>query len=113
MECSECESNHIKIKMVIERESRIIYVSGVIANLSTVHEGQRGYSEEVKQECLRMYVNGMGFRGIERMKRRHHTTIINWVKQAGRLLPGYDAPETIPHVGELDELETLLFLRDR
>lgn len=51
------------------------------------YETQIGYSEEVKRECLKMYVNGMGFRGIERVTNVHHTTIISWVKQVGKLLP--------------------------
>ena len=53
-----------------------------------------------------MYVNGMGFRAIERVKGVHHTTVIYWVKQLGEQLD--DAPEEleIPEVGELDELET-------
>jgi hypothetical protein len=34
--------------------------------------------------------------------------IINWVKQVGELLPTAYAPEIIPLVGELDELETLI-----
>ena len=34
-----------------------------------------------------MYVNGMGFRGIERVKGVHHTTVISWVKEVGELLP--------------------------
>ena len=47
-----------------------------------------------------MYVNGMEFRGIERVKDMHHTTVITWVKQVGELLPdGYD-PDTIPTVGK-------------
>ncbi len=33
------------------------------------------------------------------------TTIITWVKEVGKLLPNADDPETIPEVGELDELE--------
>jgi len=36
---------------------------------SPVHRGLRttkGYSDEVKRKCLKMYVNGMSFRGIER-----------------------------------------------
>jgi hypothetical protein len=50
----------------------------------------------------------MGFRAIERVKNVHHTTIINWLKQLGKLLPNvYDA-ETNPEVGELDELETFV-----
>ncbi len=48
----------------------------------------------IQQECLKMYVNGMGFRDIERVKKVHHTTIINWVKQVGKLLPDCDEPQT-------------------
>ena len=47
----------------------------------------------------------MEFRGIERVTRVYHTTVINWVKQVGELLPNAYDPETIPEVGELDELE--------
>jgi hypothetical protein len=50
----------------------------------------------------------MGFRGIERSKGVHHTTIINWVKSVGKLLPAAYDPETIPEVGELDEVETFV-----
>jgi hypothetical protein len=58
-----------------------------------------------------MYVNGMGFRAIERVKGVHHTTIINWVKQVGALLPTAYDPEIIPEVGELEELETFVRLK--
>lgn len=51
----------------------------------------KGYSDEIKRECLEMYVNGIGFRAIERVKKVHHTTVINGVKQVGNSLP--DAPE--------------------
>ena len=50
----------------------------------------------------------MGLRAIERIKGVHHISIINWVKQVGELLPNAYAPETIPMVGELDELETFV-----
>ena len=55
-----------------------------------------------------MYLNGMGFRGIERVTDIHHTTVINWVKQAGKNLPDAYQPEEIPKVGELDELQTFV-----
>lgn len=38
----------------------------------------------------------------------HHTTVIYWVKQVGNHLPDAYAPDTIPQVGELDELETFI-----
>jgi hypothetical protein len=50
-----------------------------------------------------MSVNGMGFRAIERVKNVHHTTIINGVKQVGKLLPYFSDAERTPLVGELDE----------
>lgn len=55
-----------------------------------------------------MYVNGMRFRGIERVKGVHHTTVITWVKQIGELLPDAYEPDVPPEVGELDELETFV-----
>jgi len=64
------------------------------------------YSDEVKRECLKMYGNGMGLRGIERVKAVHHTAVITWVKQVGERLADAYEPQTIPQVGELDELET-------
>ena len=33
---------------------------------------------------------------------------MNWVKEVGKLLPDAYDPETIPQVGELDELETFI-----
>ena len=55
-----------------------------------------------------MYVNGMGFRAIGRVKGVSHVAIMNWVKQVGELLPNAYEPENIPQVGELDELETFV-----
>ena len=73
-----------------------------------VYSPPKGYSEEVKQSCLRSYVNGMGFRAIERDKGVHHTTIIYWLKQIGSILPDAPPVEETPLVGELDELETFV-----
>ena len=56
------------------------------------YQAQQGDAEEIKKECLLMYVNGMGFRAIERIKGVHHTSIINWVKQVGELLPDAYTP---------------------
>jgi insertion element IS1 protein InsB len=62
--------------------------------------------ETIKRDCLKMYVNGIGLRAIEWVKGVHHTTVVNWVKQVGKLLPDVYDPEVILEVGELDELQT-------
>ena len=106
MQCPECKSHHIR-KNGINRQGKQNYICvncsrQFIDNYHEVH----GYSDEVRNECLTMYVNGMGFRAIARVKKIHHTTIINWLKQVGELLPNSYCPEVTPKVGELDELET-------
>ena len=69
---------------------------------------ERSYPPEVRQLCLKMYLNGMGLRGIERVTEIHHTTVMNWIKEAGIKLP--DAPEEgeIPEITEIDELQTFV-----
>ncbi|NEP44237.1 MAG: IS1 family transposase, partial [Okeania sp. SIO2H7] len=55
-----------------------------------------------------MYVNGMGFRAIERITGVSRTTIIDGVKLVGTLLPDTYEAETMPEVGELEQLETFV-----
>lgn len=46
----------------------------------------RGYSEDAKQICLKMYCDGAGLRAIERATGISHNTVSNWVRQAGLTL---------------------------
>ncbi|NES92551.1 MAG: hypothetical protein F6K13_26755 [Okeania sp. SIO2B9] len=55
-----------------------------------------------------MYVNGMGFRAIEIITGVSRTTIMDGVKLVGTLLPDAYEAETIPEVGELNQLETFV-----
>ena len=50
----------------------------------------------------------MGFRQIERCTDVSHNSVINWVKEVGQQLPEHPSIETIPEVGELDELQTFV-----
>jgi len=107
MECPDCKSNHINKKGRQKGKQNYICVKCGRPFIES-DEFPRGYAQEIKQKCLKMYVNGMGFRGIERVTGVHNTTIMNWVKQVGELLPNYYEPELTPTVGELDELETFV-----
>ncbi len=82
------------------------------------------YSNDVKQLCIKMYLNGMGLRDIEReiggrillpptlsrVTEIHHTTVMGWVREAGSKLP--DVPklesEDKPEITDLDELQTFV-----
>lgn len=49
-----------------------------------------------------------GFRAIERVKKVHHTTVINWVKELGNTLPYTPENDEIPEITQIDELETFI-----
>jgi transposase-like protein len=107
MQCPECGGTHIRKNGKKKgKQNHICVTCG--RQFIDQYEPQRGYSDEVKRHCLRQYVNGMGFRAIERTTGVHHTTIITWVKQVGERLPEAYAPDTVPEVGELDEMETFV-----
>lgn len=107
IECPECKSVRINKNGCKRGKQNYICVECGRQFIEN-YESPRGYAQEIKQECLTMYVNGMGFRAIERVKGIHNTTIMDWVKQVGELLPDYYDPELTPEVGELDELETFV-----
>lgn len=107
MQCPECGATHIRKNGKRKGKQNHICVD-CGRQFIVDYEPHRGYSDEVRRECLKMYVNGSGFRAIERVTSVHHTTVITWVKQVGELLPDAYAPETTPEVGELDELETFV-----
>lgn len=108
MECPNCKGIHIRKNGKNKQgKQNHIYVSCGRQFIED-YEFHQGYSDEIQQKCLTMYVNGMGFRAIERVMNVHHTTIILWVKQVGELLPDAYEPEVAPQVGELDELETFV-----
>jgi transposase-like protein len=106
MKCPECESSHIRKNG--KRRGKQNHVCVDCGRQFIDSYTPRGYSDEVKRECLKMSVNGTGFRAIERVKGVHHTTVLYWLKQVGSQLPDAPPLETIPEVGELDELETFV-----
>ena len=67
-----------------------------------------GYQESIQEHCLELYVNGMGFRAIERVTGVNHNPVINWVKKVGTSLPNAPESAEIPEVTQVDELETFV-----
>jgi transposase-like protein len=60
-----------------------------------------GYAAETRQLCIRMHLNGLSFRAIERVTGISRATIMLWVKQAAQDLP--QDPETSPKDTQVDK----------
>ena len=103
MKCPQCNSNKI-IKNGYRRKKQS-YRCRQCGRQFVEFPKIKPYSPEIKRLCLKMYLNGMGLRGIEQITEIHHTTIINWIKEAKTTeteLP--DVPENkIPQNSETDK----------
>jgi transposase-like protein len=66
-----------------------------------------GYPDEVRQQAIRMYVDGMNLRRIGRHLGLHHRTVSLWVKAHAASLPEPPQPEEVK-AAEADELFTFI-----
>ena len=66
--------------------------------------GRNGYPEHIKRKAIQLYLEGNGFRRIERILKVSHVSVINWVKKAGSKLEKIPKKDEKVEVLELDEL---------
>ena len=67
-----------------------------------------GYTDDVRQQALKLYVDGLNFRRIARILGVHHQSVINWVNAAAEALPDPAPAPTDAATVELDELYTFV-----
>ena len=68
---------------------------------------KNGYPESTKREALKYYMEGLGFRQIERLMHVSHVSVINWVKKAAEELRRVEKEKKVEKeikVLELDEM---------
>jgi transposase-like protein/AcrR family transcriptional regulator len=81
MKCPHCHSEHVSKNG--HRHGKQRYLCKDCHKQFPDTYTPQGYSKEVKQHCLALYKQGMGFREIERTTGISHNTIIHWAKTEG------------------------------
>ena len=66
-----------------------------------------GYEQTVRDQAIRLYVEGMNLRRIGRILGVNHQSVANWVNAYADRLPAAPVPENVETV-ELDELFTFV-----
>ena len=67
----------------------------------------RGYSPEVRQKAVQLYVDGMNLRRIGRQLKVNPQSVANWAKAHAEHLPPAPVPEKVENA-ELDEIFTFI-----
>lgn len=106
MDCPKCKSTQSKKNGF--RRGKQSYKCKSCGTQYVAHPCSRAYSPEIKQTCIEMYLNGMGIRGISRVTKISHPTILNWIQEAGESLSDEPQDEEIPEITEIDELQTFV-----
>ncbi len=68
---------------------------------------EQGYPNALRQQAVRLYVDGMNYRRIGRQLGVDHKTVMLWVKAHSDQLPDAPVPHDINNA-ELDELFTFV-----
>src|SRR5579864_2474562 len=103
MNCPRCESSEGQVKSGRNRSGSQRYECKLCRKVYTPQPKAHGYSAEVRQQALKLTVDGTNFRRTARQIGVNHQTVINWFSQATAKLP--EAPEpTSADVIEMDEL---------
>ena len=106
MKCPKCQSSQSKKNGF--RRGKQSYRCKKCGTQYVANPCSRAYSSQIKQTCIEMYLNGMGIRGISRVTKISHVTILNWIQAAGECLSDEPQDEEIPEITEIDELQTFV-----
>ena len=106
MDCPKCKSSQKK-KNGFRRGKQSFRCKNCGCQY-VAHPSSRAYSQQIKQTCIEMYLNGMGIKGISRVTKISHVTILNWIQAAGESLSDEPQDEEIPEITEIDELQTFV-----
>jgi len=105
--CPHCGSCQRQSKYGRTRAGSLRYWCHTCQRPYTPVAKQPGYSPQIRQQAIKMYVEGLNFRRIGRLLGVHHQSVINWVnayqaklKQQTSSLPRPEQIETV----EMDEL---------
>jgi insertion element IS1 protein InsB len=82
MKCPKCQSTQIR-KNGHRRGKQNYQCKDCDRQFITTYSST-GYSLKIKDLCLTMYINGLGFRAIERITGVNHNTVIRWVRKSDR-----------------------------
>jgi insertion element IS1 protein InsB len=106
MNCPKCHSN--KIGKNCHRGEKQNYQCKECGRQFVEFYSKVGYSKKIKEDCLTMYVNGNGFRAIERITNVNHNTVIRWAKETGKKILKLPKNYNKPLVAQLDKLQTFI-----
>jgi transposase-like protein len=107
--CPYCQRTEQQVKNGRNGSGSQRYRCNVCNRRYTPEPSENGYPQALRDQAVRLYVDGMNFRRIARTLRVNHQSVINWVSAHAAGLPDrLPVDNAQPAVVELDELFTFV-----
>ena len=107
LKCPYCEATENQVKAGKNKSGSQRMKCQVCGRRYTPHPTEHGYPESLRQQALKLYVDGSNFRRIARHLGVHHKTVMLWVNAHAEHLPDPTLPEH-NDILEQDELFTFI-----
>jgi transposase-like protein len=107
IKCPHCQSAEKQVKAGYQATGSQRYKCGLCKRRYTPMPKQQGYADELRQEAVRLYIDGNGFRQISRQLGVHHVSVMNWVKAYSSQQAKAPVPTDVNNA-EMDELFTFV-----
>jgi transposase-like protein len=106
--CPNCHNTDRQVKVGRTQAGSQRYQCRACGHKHTPAPKQQGYADEIRQQALRLYIDGMNLRRIARHLGVVHQTVANWVKAYADSLSDQPPQPPIVTVVEQDELYTFV-----
>jgi transposase-like protein len=106
--CPYCGHHQAVVKAGLNRTGSQRHRCQACRRYFTVAPKPAGHAPATRDLALQLYLEGMSFRGIAKVLRVSHPSVINWVKAAAQQLPAVVTDPTPTETVETDELFSFL-----
>lgn len=106
-QCPYCQQSEQQVKAGRNRSGSQRWKCQPCGRRYTPEPTEHGYPDALRQQAVRLYVDGMNYRRIGRQLGVDHKTVMNWVKAHTDQLPAPPVPNDVNNA-ELDELFTFV-----
>src|SRR5262245_24542976 len=108
IKCPHCQKADQQVKVGFNPSGSQRYLCKGCQRKYTPLPKEQDYNDDLRQQAVRLYVDGLNFRRIARQLNVHHQNGINWINAHSASLPDQPPqPETVTVV-EQDELYTFV-----
>lgn len=107
MKCPTCETTDKQVKAGKNKSGSQRIKCQACGRRYTPDPTEQGYPGALRQQAIKLYVDGMNFRRIARYLGVHHKTVMLWVNSRAEQLPDPALPAQTD-ILEQDELFTFI-----